>query len=101
MDIKKLMQQAQEMQKKVAAAQGEFASKEFRGTSGGGYVELMITGKGDLKSLKINPELLIKEEVAILEDLIIAAHNDAKKRLEESSQDSFGSIMPAGMKLPF
>lgn len=101
-----LMKQAQEMQKKVLEMQEEMAKKEFQGMSGGGSVKIIINGKGTLKSIKIDPEMANKDDIEILEDLIIAAFNEAKAKLDEESSggmsDMFGGMkLPPGMKMPF
>lgn len=98
-----LMRQAQEMQKKVQKAQEDFANSEFEGSSGGGMVKVLITGAGIVKKLIIDDSLINKDEKEILEDLIIAAFNDAKKKLDEGSSESMKSIaggisLPAGFK---
>lgn len=94
-----LMRQAQEMQKKMQKLQEELASKEFEGSSAGGMVKVSITGAGNAKKILIDPSLINKDEKEILEDLIIAAFNDAKKKADEGSNDSMRSAT-AGLQLP-
>jgi DNA-binding YbaB/EbfC family protein len=106
MDILKMMKQAKQMQEKMAGLQEEVASIEVTGTSGGGLVRVTLSGKGDLKALSIDPSLVKPEEAEILEDLIVAAHADAKAKAEaalaERTQALMGDLgLPAGMKLPF
>ena len=106
MNIKNIMKQAQEMQAKMAAAQEQLAAMDIEGQSGAGMVKVVVNGRGDVKSLSINPELAKPDEVEILEDLIMAAINDAREKSEEKSgelmaQISSGLPMPGGMKLPF
>ena len=96
-----IMKQMQGMQQKIAKAQDDISQKEFEGASGGGVVKVTITGKGLMSALKIDPSLLDKNEVDILEDLVIAAFNDAKKKLDEETQGTMSGMMPAGLKLPF
>jgi DNA-binding YbaB/EbfC family protein len=103
MDIKLLMRQAQEMQKKMQKAQEELANSSYEGTSGGGLVKAEITGAGVATKISIDLSLIEKEEKEILEDLIIAAFNDAKKKSDESSSNSMrsatnGMNLPAGLK---
>ena len=103
MDIKSLMRQAQEVQKKMQKIQEELATKEFEGFSGGGMVKITITGSGLVQKIFIDPSLVNKEEKEILEDLIIAAFNDAKKKSDDGSSDSIrsatnGMPLPAGFK---
>jgi DNA-binding YbaB/EbfC family protein len=106
MNFKNIMKQAQEMQAKMAAAQDALAAMEIEGQSGAGMVKVVMSGKGELKSLSINPEILKPEEVEILEDLIIAAVNDARTKADEKSADVMAQVtsgmpLPDGMKLPF
>jgi nucleoid-associated protein EbfC len=105
-NIAKMMEQAKLMQQKMLETQEKLAQKEYTGTSGGGLVSIVLDGKGALSSIKINKELVNPDEIEILEDLIIAAFNDAKKKQSEDSEDSMSSLMgglnlPAGFKLPF
>jgi len=106
MNINKMMEQAKVMQQKMVDAQEELAQKEYVGQSGGDVVSITIDGKGSLLKVKIAKELADPEEVEILEDLIVAAFNDAKKKQTEDSESNMSSLMggmglPAGMKLPF
>lgn len=103
MDIKALMKQAQEVQKKMQKAQDELAEKEFEGSAGGGMVKALITGAGLAKKITLDDSLLVKEEKEILEDLILAALNDAKNKMDEGSAASIkaatsGIPLPAGFK---
>lgn len=81
-DMMGMMKQAKELQAKMKAMQDEIANLEASASSGGGLVTITLSGKGTLSALKIDPTLMKEEEVEILEDLIIAAHNDAKAKLE-------------------
>jgi DNA-binding YbaB/EbfC family protein len=101
MNFNQIMKQAQAMQKKMTEMQDEMAKQEFEGSSGGGAVKIALNGKGVMNSIKLDPSIVSAEEVEILEDLIIAAFNDAKKKLDETAESSFGSLMPNGMKFPF
>ena len=97
------MRQAQEMQKKMQKAQEELANKDYEGSAGGGMVLVTITGAGLAKKIVIDPSLVNKEEKEILEDLLIAAFNDAKKKSDDGSNDSIkaatgGIQLPAGFK---
>lgn len=105
-DLLGLMGKAKEMQAKFQAMQDEIATLEASGQSGGGLVKVTISGKFDLKSLKIDPSLFKEDDVEILEDLIVAAHNDAKAKVEIVMQEktkalTAGLPIPPGMKLPF
>ena len=105
-NIGQLMKQAQEMQAKMAEMQAQLETLELTGTSGGGMVQLTLNGKGDLKKIKIDKTLLAPEEGEVLEDLIVAAFNDARGKVsahaEEEMQKLTGGLqLPGGMKLPF
>lgn len=105
-DLLGLMGKAKEMQARMQAMQEEMLLVEATGQSGGGLVSVTLTGKGDMKSLKIEPSLLKADEGEILEDLIVAAHNDAKARVDAVVQEktrelTAGIPLPPGMKLPF
>lgn len=94
-----MMRQAQEMQKKIQKIQEEIAATQYTGSSGAGMVEAVIDGSGNVKKISINPSLINKDEKEILEDLIIAALNDAKKKSDEGSAEALRSAT-AGMPLP-
>jgi len=105
-DIMGMMKKAQEMQAKVGEMQAELEATEVQGTAGAGMVTVTLTGKGDMRGVKIDPSLLKEEEAEILEDLIIAAHSDARAKAESLSQEKMqemtaGLPIPPGMKLPF
>ena len=105
-DLMGLMGKAKEMQAKFEAMQEEIATLEASGQSGGGLVKVTLTGKGEMKALKIDPSLFKEDDIEILEDLILAAHNDAKAKLDATLQEktkamTAGLPMPPGMKLPF
>eukprot|EP00873_Tetraselmis_striata_P016835 jgi/Tetstr1/437099/TSEL_025859.t1 len=106
MDFLKMMKQAKQMQEQMGSLQEEIASVSVEGTAGGGMVSVTMTGKGELTALKIDPSLVKKEDVEILEDLILAAHQDAKAKsealLQEKTQELMGGLgLPPGFKLPF
>lgn len=105
-DLMGLMGKAKEMQAKFEAMQQEVASIEAVGQAGGGMVSVTLSGKMEMKALKIDPSLFKEDEVEILEDLILAAHNDAKAKVEAVLQEktremTAGLPIPPGMKLPF
>jgi len=105
-DLGKLMKQAQELQTKMTEMQDQIANLEVEGVSGGGLLKVTMSGKGDIKKLKIDPSLIDPSDPEMLEDLIIAAHNDAKKKAESKSQEMMSDItgglpLPPGFKLPF
>jgi hypothetical protein len=104
MNILNMMKQAKELQAKMAEMQAEIERTEATGVSGAGLVEATVNGKGALASLKIDPSLLKPDEAEILEDLIIAAHADAKSKVEALLADKMQSLagglpLPPGMKL--
>ena len=105
-NIGQLMKQAQEMQAKMAEVQAQLEAVEISGAAGGGMVLLSLNGKGDLKKIKIDKSLLMAEEGEVLEDLIVAAFNDARGKVsahaEQEMQKLTGGLqLPGGMKLPF
>lgn len=105
-DLMGVMKQAREMQSKMQEMQEKIAALEVSGTSGGGLVSVTLAGKGEMKGLRVDPSLLKSDEAEILEDLIVAAHNDARQKLDvrtaEMAQQLTGGLsLPPGMKLPF
>ncbi|MBD8555379.1 YbaB/EbfC family nucleoid-associated protein [Rhizobium sp. CFBP 8762] len=105
-DIMGMMGKVKEMQAKMEKLQEEITSMEVDGQSGGGLVTVRLTGKGDLRSLKIDPSLFKEDDIEILEDLIVAAHKDAKDKAEAMTAErtrelTAGLPIPPGMKLPF
>lgn len=100
MDMKKMMKQAQKMQRDAEAAQQEINSTEFTATAGGGMVEAVVMGDNSIKSLKIDPEAIDPEDAEMLEDMVVAAINEALRNAQEASSSRMSSLM-GGMKLPF
>jgi DNA-binding YbaB/EbfC family protein len=105
-DLMGLMGKAKEMQAKFQTMQEEIAQIEASGQSGGGLVTVVLSGKGEMKSLKVDPSLFKEDDVEILEDLILAAHADAKGKVEAVMQKktqelTAGLPIPPGFKLPF
>jgi nucleoid-associated protein EbfC len=105
-DIMGLMKQAAQMQAKMQELQAELDRSEVEGTSGGGLVTIRMTAKGEMKGTKIDPSLLKPDEKEILEDLLVAAHADARRKAEEVMQEKMKSLtgglqLPPGLKLPF
>ena len=106
MNIQKMMKQAQEMQNKIAALQDKIAEEESEGSSGGGMVKVVLSGKGLAKKIAIDDKLIDVNEKEMLEDLIIAAFNDAKNKTEANLSEQMAKLtqglgLPAGIKLPF
>ena len=103
-DIMGMMKQVGQMQARVQQMQEELAGIEIDGQSGGGLVKVTLTGKGDVKKVRIDPSLIKAEEAEILEDLIVAAAGDAKGKLDATLQAKMqemagGLPLPPGMKL--
>lgn len=99
MDIKALMRQAQQVQEKMKKVEAELANKEYEGSSGGGLVKVIVNGGGVAKKVTIDPSLISKDEIEILEDLIIASFNDAKKKSDDNSGEAIRSAT-SGIPLP-
>lgn len=104
--IDDLFKRAQEVQQKMAKMQEQLKDLRVSGSAGAGMVRVELDGKGSLVKAEIDPGLFDSEEKDVLEDLIVAAHNDAKARLEDRLQKEMadmgaGMDLPAGFKLPF
>ena len=91
-NMNNLMKQAQRMQRQMEVAQKELEEKEVTETAGGGAVTITVTGKHQIKSIKIDPEVLDPDDVEMLEDLIMAAANGAFRRLDEESQNEMSKL---------
>ena len=105
-DIMGLMKQAQAMQSRMQDLQAEMERTEVEGQSGGGMVRVTLTAKGAMKGVSIDASLLKAEEKEIVEDLVLAAHDDARKKGERMMEEKMKSVtagmpLPPGMKLPF
>lgn len=106
-DLAKIMQQAQEMQTRMQEAQTKIEATEADGVAGAGLVRVRLKGKGELISVQIDPSLM-GDDPEILEDLLKAAHSDARKRLDQAMEEAMktatrglgGGMLP-GFKLPF
>ena len=105
MNIQGIMKQAQMMQKKMEEEQAKLAQEEVEGSSGGGMVRVTLNGKFEMKKLSIDNSLVDPQDVEVLEDLIVAAYNDAKNKVDAKMQDSMnalsGGLNLGGLKLPF
>ncbi len=105
-DISQIMRQAQAMQAKIAEAQTKLEAMQVEGAAGGGLVKVRLTGKGAMLGVRIDPSLLQPGEGEIVEDLLKAAHEDARRKLEEAQNDEFKNVAGGmgvlpGFKLPF
>lgn len=103
-DFSSMMKQAQELQGRMQEIQSELEAMECAGTSGAGLVTVTLNGKGDMKGMTIDASLMKPDEGQILEDLIVAAHADAKAKVEAASQEKMKALtgglpLPPGMKL--
>ncbi len=101
MNIAQLMKQAQQMQKSLAEAQTKLAATETSGSSGNGMVNIVIDGKGAIKTLTIDPKLMNPDDADMVADLIIVAFNEAKGKMESIASESMSGLVPPGLKLPF
>jgi hypothetical protein len=105
-DVMGLMKQAQAMQAKMQDMQAEMERLEVEGVSGGGLVRVTLTAKGAMRGVAIDPSLLKADDKEIVEDLIVTAHEDARKKAERLMEEKMKAItaglpLPPGMKLPF
>ena len=105
-NLGQLMKQAQQMQQKMAEMQAELEAVEMTGVSGGGLVQLTLNGKGDVKRVKLDQAAVDPAEVEVLEDLLVAAFNDARAKVNAHAESEMhkltgGLALPGGLKLPF
>ncbi len=105
-NLSNMLKEAQKLQQRMVEMQQRLAETEMTGQSGGGLVTVVLNGKGEMKRVKIDKSLVDPNEVEILEDLIVAATNDAKSKIEahlaaEMQKMTGGLPLPPGMKLPF
>ena len=104
-NLGQMMKQAQQMQTKMQEMQEKLAEMEMSGSSGAGMVTVTLNGKGEMRRVKIDPSLFNSNDAEVVEDLIVAAFSDAKKKLdvvlaEEMSKVTGGLNLPPGMTLP-
>jgi nucleoid-associated protein EbfC len=103
-NIMEMMKQAQQMQAKVAELQAELETTQVEGLSGGGLIKVTLNGKGAMAHISIDPSLMKPGESEILEDLIVAAHQDAKQKVEQAMAEKMKALtgglpLPPGLKL--
>lgn len=103
-DLMGMMKQVKDMQARVQQAQEELSSLECEGQSGAGLVKVTLNGKGEMRRLRIDPSLMKPDETEILEDLVLAACQDAKGKVEAAMQSKMAEVtgglpLPPGMKL--
>ncbi len=96
MNIQQMMKQAQQMQERL---QKEMSALRIEATAGGGMVTVAINGDKQLLSIKIDPEVVSKDDVEMLQDMIVAAVNDAHRKAEDALKQKMGGMLPPGLKL--
>lgn len=101
-----MLKKAQEMQEKMQSMQAEMELKTVEGSAGAGLVTVTLNGKGDMKGLTIDPSLFSEEEKEVVEDLILAAHADARSKVEAQQAENMKNLtgglpLPEGFKMPF
>jgi DNA-binding YbaB/EbfC family protein len=96
-NFEQMMKQAQQMQERL---QKQMADLRAEGNAGGGMVTVVVNGAKQVQSLKIDPEVVSRDDVEMLQDLIVAAINDANRKAEEAMAQQMGGMLPPGIKLP-
>ncbi|OZI10458.1 YbaB/EbfC family nucleoid-associated protein [Bacillus sp. FJAT-42315] len=99
-NMQNMMKQMQKMQKKMAEAQEELSTKQFEGTAGGGMVTVVMSGQKQVLDVQIKEEVVDPEDVEMLQDLVLAATNDALKKVDDETNSTMGQFTK-GMNLPF
>ena len=97
MNIQEMMKQAQQMQERL---QKQMAELKVEGNAGGGMVTVVVNGAKQIQSIKIDPEVVSKDDVEMLQDMIVAAINDAHRKADQEMSTNVGGMLPPGMKLP-
>ncbi|MBX6366392.1 MAG: YbaB/EbfC family nucleoid-associated protein [Rhodospirillales bacterium] len=105
-NLGQMMKQAQQMQARMAEMQAQLDQLEMTGAAGGGMVQVTLSGKGEMRRVKIDKSLVDPNEVEVLEDLIVAAFNDGRAKVEAHVQEEMAKLtgglnLPGGFKLPF
>ena len=95
--MQEMMKQAQQMQERL---QRQMADLRVEGNAGGGMVTVVINGAKQVQSMKIDPEVVSKDDIGMLQDLIVAALNDAHRKADEQMTQAMGGMLPPGIKLP-
>lgn len=106
MNIQKMMKQAQQLQSRMTELQDQLAAAEISGSAGGGLVTVTLSGKGEARRISVDPSLIVADEADVLEDLLVAAFNDAKAKVEAHMAERMAEItgglkLPPGLQLPF
>ncbi|MBQ8781266.1 MAG: YbaB/EbfC family nucleoid-associated protein [Oscillospiraceae bacterium] len=94
-----MIKQAQKMQAQITAIQEDIENREFKTTAGGGAVEVVMSGRKEIKSLTIQPDVVDKDDIEMLQDLVISAFNDAVHQIEETSEKEMGAVT-GGVSFP-
>lgn len=97
MDMRQLMQQAQQMQQQVAAAQDALAKETVEASAGGGMVVVQASGAGEVRSIKIDPEAVDTDDIELLEDMVLAAVAEAQRQASELANQRMNAVVPGGM----
>ena len=105
-NLGQMLKQAQAMQAKMAELQAQLDAVEITGSAGGDLVEVTLSGKGEMRRVRIDPSLVQGSETEVIEDLVVAAHNDARAKVEARTAEEMAKItggldLPPGLKLPF
>ncbi len=105
-NLGQMMKQAQEMQARMQEMQAALEAVEITGTAGGDMVRVTVSGKGEMRALSVDESLVVPGDKEVMEDLVVAAFNDARRKLDAHVQEETSKIMgglqlPPGMKLPF
>ena len=105
-NLGQMMKQAQELQEKMSAMQEQLAAEEVTGSAGGGLVQVTLNGKAEARAVRIDTSLVDPNDTEMLEDLVVAAINDAKAKVEARIAERMGELtgglkLPPGMQLPF
>jgi len=105
-NLGQMMKQVQGLQAKMAEMQEKLAEMEITGSSAGGMCQVTLNGKGEARRVKIDPSLITPDDAEVLEDLILAAFNDAKGKVETQMRDKMSELtgglpLPPGMQFPF
>ena len=98
-NMQAMLKQAQKMQEDIEAKKNELEAKEYVVTSGGGMVEITMTGKHEVKAIGINPEVVDPEDVEMLEDMLVAALNEATRQIDEEAERELDSVT-GGLNIP-
>ncbi len=105
-NLSSMLKEAQKLQGKMTEMQQQLAEMQILGSSGGGMVNVTLNGRGEMQAIKIDKSLMEPDDIEVLEDLVVAATNDARTKVDAKMQEEMGKMtgglpLPPGMKLPF